>query len=100
MVGKVFRKEEILKFLRENKKFLKEEFDVDKVMLFGSYARGEETPGSDIDILIESDTKSFDLIYRLKVFLQESLGKDVDVIYIDSVHPFIMRFINEELIYA
>lgn len=100
MVSKTFSKEEILKFLRKNKVFFKEEFDVDNIMLFGSYARGEETLDSDIDILIESNTKSFDMIYRLKVFLEENLKKDVDVIYADSVHPFIMRFIHEELIYA
>jgi len=93
-------KEDILTFLRKNKTFFKKEFDLDNIILFGSYARAEATPKSDIDILIESEKKSFDKIYRLKVFLEENLKKKVDVIYIDSVHPFIMRFIDEELIYA
>jgi len=93
-------KEEILNFLRENKKFFKESFDVDNIILFGSYARDEATTESDIDILIESKTKSFKKSYKLKVFLEENLKREVDVIYFDSVHPFIMRFIKEELIYA
>ena len=46
-------KEDILQFLRENKALLKERFHVDKIMLFGSYARDEATDESDIDILIE-----------------------------------------------
>lgn len=100
MLNNVTSKEDILVFLRKNKILLKNDFDVDNIMLFGSYARNEATPESDIDILIESKTKSFDKSYRLKVFLEKNLEKDVDVIYIDSVHPFIMRSISEELIYA
>ena len=69
-------------------------------MLFGSYARGEETSKSDIDILIKSETKSYDKSYRLKVFLEKNLKKKVDVVYFDAVHPFIMQFIKEELVYA
>ena len=33
-------------------------------------------------------------------FLEKKLKKDVDVVYLSSVHPFIMRFIRKELIYA
>jgi len=95
-----FSKKDILVFLRKNKDFFKKEFDVDEIMLFGSYARGEETRESDIDILIKSETKSYDKSYGLKVFLEDNLGKKVDVVYFDAVHPFIMRFIREELVYA
>lgn len=96
----VFSKEDILGFLRKNKVFLKKEFDVDKIMLFGSYARGEARNDSDIDLLIESTKKSFEKSYKLKIFLEKNFNKDVDVIYSDSVHPFIMSFIKEEMIYA
>ena len=100
MAANIISKEEILNFLRKNKGLLKERFNVDKIMLFGSYARDEATPESDIDILIESKTKSFDAQYRLKVFLKEKLKKDIDVAYIDAIRPFLMRFIKEEIIYA
>ena len=48
-------KEKILGFLRKNKPLFKKKFGVDEIMLFGSYARDEATPESDIDILIDSD---------------------------------------------
>lgn len=100
MEKETLTKEDILEFLRINKDYFKRKFDVDNIMLFGSYARGEETSESDIDVLIKSDTKSFDNSYRLKIFLEKSLKKKVDVVYFDAVHPFIMRFISKELVYA
>jgi len=100
METKRLTKEDILRFLKENKDFLKKEFAVDKIMLFGSYARGEETNKSDVDVLIKSKVKSFNKKYMLKVFLEKNLKKEVDVVYYDSVHPFLMQFIEEDLIYA
>lgn len=93
-------KEEILAFLRQNKDFFKKEFDVDNIILFGSYARGEETSESDIDILIDTEKKSFDNRFRLKEFLEEEFKKKVDLLYRDSIRRFIMRSIEDELIYA
>ena len=90
----------ILKFLREHRDFFKKEFAVDNIMLYGSYARGEETDKSDVDVLIKSKVKSFDKQYRLKVFLENNLKKEVDVVYYDSVHPFLMQFIEKDLVYA
>jgi len=100
MTSKAIQKEEILKLLRENKDFFKKEFDVDNIMLFGSYARDEATVDSDIDILIEAETKSFDQKFDLKLFLENKFKKKVDIAYIDSVRQFILRFIKKELIYA
>ena len=93
-------KEDILKFLRKNKDFFKKKFDIDNIMLFGSYARGEATDESDIDILIDTKTKDFDNRFRFKEFLEEEFNKKVDVLYKDSVRRFIMRSIKDELVYA
>jgi len=60
MLKNGLEKEDILLFLRKNKAFFKKELDVDNIILFGSYARDEATSDSDVDILIESKTKSFD----------------------------------------
>lgn len=100
MKTKSLSKKEILTFLRENKEFLKKEFGLENIMLFGSYARDEATPESDIDILIESKVKKFDIWYALKKFLEKNFKKNVDVVYSDALHPFIMRFVKEEIIYA
>ena len=93
-------KNEILQFLRDNKNIFKVKYDVDNIMLFGSYARDEATLDSDIDILIESNKKGFRKMLSIQEALEKRFNKKVDVIYVDSVNPFFMRFIEKELIYA
>lgn len=93
-------KEKILDFLRKNKPLLKEKFGVDNIMLFGSYARNEASPDSDIDILIEAKQKSFHEYADLTIFLEDSFNRKVDVIYIDTINPFVMEQIEKDIIYA
>ncbi len=49
--------ESILGFLRTNKAYIQEHFGIEKIGLFGSYARNEQTAKSDIDILIPKKSK-------------------------------------------
>ncbi len=93
-------KKEILLFLAQHKQLFKEKFDVDNIMLFGSYARGEATTSSDIDILIESDKKDLDKMLDLKDFLEKKFKKKVDLMYRDAVRRFILRSIEKDMIYA
>jgi predicted nucleotidyltransferase len=93
-------KKEILSFLQKNKHLFKEQYDVDNLILFGSYARDEATPHSDIDILVESKKKSFDKMFELKELLEKEFKKKVDLLYRDSIRKFIMRSIEREMIYA
>ena len=56
-------------------------------LLFGSYARGEETPDSDIDIVVfgGKDFKKSN-IFAFAEDLRETLGKNVDVFEISEVN--------------
>jgi len=49
--------QEIYERLRNISERLKREYNAEKVILFGSYARGEETIDSDVDILVIAPTK-------------------------------------------
>ncbi len=46
-------KEDILDFLTSHKQELQSKYNVEQIGLFGSYARDEATPTSDIDIFIK-----------------------------------------------
>lgn len=61
-------------------------YNISKVYLFGSYARGEETRESDIDLLIEGgDIDKLSQILDLEESLSNALGKNVDVVQSESV---------------
>lgn len=74
-------RENILVKIRELKPQIRERYRVKEVELFGSTIRGEETGSSDIDILVEFDEGAdlFDMT-GLAAFLEEELGRKVDVV--------------------
>lgn len=57
------------------------QYDVSEAYLFGSFARGEQTPGSDIDLrLVCGNTMTFGTLYELSYELEIELGRKVDVV--------------------
>lgn len=56
-------------------------YDVREAYLFGSFARGEQTPESDIDLcLVCGDSMTFGTLYELSLELEEKLGRKVDIV--------------------
>lgn len=73
---------------------------VTKAALFGSAARGEVKKRSDIDILVnlKKDKTLLDLV-GLKLELEEKLGRKVDVLTYNGIHPLLRdRILNEQKI--
>lgn len=74
---------------------------ITKAGIFGSYARGEQTPQSDVDILIEyrrNSRKSLLDMVRLERELSEKLGRKVDLVTYGSISPYLKeRILNEEV---
>lgn len=66
-------------------------FGVRNIALFGSFARGEQRSGSDVDLLVdfEEGRKNFDNFMGLIVFLEELLGRKVQVVTRDGLRPYI-----------
>lgn len=57
------------------------QYDVSEAYLFGSFARGEQTPDSDIDLhLICGNTMTFGALYELSHELEKELGRKVDIV--------------------
>lgn len=63
--------------------------DVKRAALFGSYAKGEQKKKSDVDILIKYkyDNKGYFDLVGLQIELEEKLGKKVDLLTYNSIHP-------------
>ena len=70
-----------------------------KAWLFGSFARGEETPESDIDILVEYDDNahiSLLTISHMMGELERSTGRRVDLIEEGCLLPFAVESVNRD----
>jgi hypothetical protein len=96
------RQEDILKILSEQKQYLVQNFGVEEIALFGSYARGEENEESDIDILVQfkEGYKTFDNYMDLKFYLEELFGKTVDLVIKSAIKPRLKPYILEEAKYV
>ena len=70
---------------------------VKRAALFGSFARGEAGPDSDIDILVEMPDKAslFDLV-NLENELKDYLGRDIDLVTYEALHPLLRKRVLAE----
>jgi predicted nucleotidyltransferase len=93
-------KEEILKALAKDKPELQRRFKVRKMAIFGSYARGDQQPDSDVDIIVEVDPSIGLDFVTLAERIEKMLGVSVDLVSSRAVTPKAMKFIEPELIYV
>jgi len=85
--------------LRRHMPGLKARYHVAALGLFGSYVRGEQRKGSDLDVLVEfSQVPSLLAFLRLEHELSELLGVKVDLVMKDALKPAIGRRILGELV--
>jgi hypothetical protein len=92
-------RDEILGVLEANRDTIRG-FGVRGIALFGSYARGENNPASDLDFVVEFDRKSFDGYMGLKEFLEDLFGRRVDLVISDAIKPRLRATILGEAIHA
>lgn len=72
-------------------------YGVERVVLFGSYARGEAKPGSDIDLRIDRGrVEDYFELAELKFELEERLNAKVDLLTTGSLSDSFLKRIREE----
>lgn len=70
-----------------------------KVSIFGSYARGDETKRSDIDVLVKFIRPiGFFKLVQIENDLSDLIGKKIDLVTEGSVHPLIKERIQDDLV--
>ena len=97
----VREKQEVLRIIRNHQQEIRD-FGVRRCGFFGSFVRGEATEQSDVDILVEFEPgqKTFDNFMQLAFFLEDLLGRDVDLVTVESLSPHIGPHILKEVEYA
>ncbi|MCW3998783.1 MAG: nucleotidyltransferase family protein [Candidatus Bathyarchaeota archaeon] len=91
---------EIITTIQTLKPTLSEKYGVETIGVFGSYVHGEQTPKSDIDILV-SFKNDFSIglfkFMELEEFLTDNLGVKVDLVSKDALKPHIGENIQKEV---
>ncbi len=89
----------ILRLLSGRLADVRTRYGVKSLALFGSAARDELRPDSDIDVLVEFDgPASFSRYFGLKDELEALFGRRVDLVTLRGLKPRARQFVEEELI--
>lgn len=98
MTTAVQTRQEIITLLRTYKPRLQQEFPIQRLALFGSWARGEQTTSSDIDILVEVEPRIGLRFVTLAQRLEALLGRGVDLVSRRAIKPALWAHIEPDLI--
>ena len=95
------QRREILNILALNLPQMQKQLDVSRIGLFGSYARNEANPGSDIDILIEFKNKStFNNFMGVQTLLENKFNQRIDLTTNNAIKSYLRPYIEQDLIYV
>jgi predicted nucleotidyltransferase len=98
------RREKVFEILRKEMPYCVSEYGVKRMGLFGSYAKGTPTKGSDIDILVEFEKPIGLKFMEFADYLEDLLGAGVDILTpagIESIRiDKVARDITEGIVYV
>ena len=90
---------DIRRILAANRKELRERYNVKSISIFGSYARGEQTEKSDLDVMVELDkTIGLFQLMDLQDYIKKLVGLKVDIVPKESLKPIIKKDILKEAV--
>ncbi len=93
-------RDDILTRLRQQKTALCQRYPIQRIALFGSWARGEQRSDSDVDILVDVAPSIGWKFVSLADELEQLLGLKVDLVSSRAVRPALWKEIESELIDA
>ena len=94
------KRDEVLSILAQHRMVLKD-LGVKLLAIFGSVARDEARPDSDVDILVEFEgSVTFDRYMDVKFYLEDLLETRVDLVSPRSLKPLIRSTVEQEAIYV
>ena len=97
--GPMRDRNQILEMLADRRETL-HGLGVRKLALFGSAARGANSPSSDLDFVVELARETFDAYMGVKEFLEETFGCRVDLVLEKAIKPRLRERILSEAVHA
>jgi predicted nucleotidyltransferase len=94
-------RDDIIDFLKDNKQEMFERYGVVRIGLFGSFARNEATPESDIDIAVDMERPDLFNLIGIKQTVEDKFGVKVHVIRLrDNMNSLLKKRILQDVIYV
>ena len=90
-------RDEVLETLRKHKQVLRERYDVTGLALYGSFARNQATPDSDVDILVRFGGPATSKTYFGTLFyIEDLLGRRIDLVTDKALRAEFRPFVEQE----
>ena len=91
---------EVIARIRAHADELHERFGVTSIDVFGSFARGEQTAESDVDLIIEVEKPTLETVFGAEERLTEILGRKADTGTFESLRPRVQPYVARERVVA
>ena len=92
---------QIISLLRAEKSYLTKEFGVINIGLFGSFARGQSSRDSDIDLIVELREPRFDYLAGLQVYLENKFSRKIEIVRKGNrINSRFVKRVEKDIIYA
>jgi uncharacterized protein len=94
-------KQEVHQIIKSHQSSI-QRFGAERLGIFGSFVRGEQKDGSDVDIVVEFEEgkKTFRNFMNLAEYLEALLNRKVELVTWESLASFVQRNVKEEIEYV
>jgi predicted nucleotidyltransferase len=92
-------REQVITKIKANRRALKR-YGVKSLALFGSAARDKMRKRSDVDVLVQFDKSTWANYIGLKFYLEDLLGREVDLVTPKALKPAVKPFVERDLYYV
>jgi len=94
-------KQKILSSLKSYQTQYAKEYGIEEIGIFGSYARGNASEESDVDVFIRLKHSNLFLLSRIRIELEEIFGKHTDLVQLRTkMNKYLKNHIEHEAISA
>lgn len=87
---------EVVARIRQHTDELHERFGVTRVDVFGSFARGEQRPDSDVDLIVEVENPTLESVFGIENLIEGLLGRKADIGSFAGLRPRVQPYVERE----
>lgn len=91
---------EIIARIRAHADELHERFGVTHIDVFGSFARGEQRPDSDVDLIVEVEKPTLESVFGSEEYLARLLGRKADTGSFAALRPRVQPYVDKERVHV